>query len=176
MKRKIEKILKDEKYYECIKDLYNHDVVKQMDEYIQHGKTTTLDHCIRVSYTSYKIAKFFKLDYISAARAGLLHDLYLYDWHTNNEKTKFFEKHGFSHPKKALENASKYFDLKDVEKDIIVKHMWPLTLRNVPQYRESFVVSFVDKYKSCGETLVPVVTKASNYAIFLVNIIVNLIK
>jgi len=176
MKRKMHKILLDKEYYDCIKDLYNTDVVKQMDDYIQHGKTTTLDHSIRVSYTSYKIAKKLNLDYISVARAGLLHDLYLYDWHLNKEKTKFFEKHGYSHPKKALENAKKHFNISEVEEDIIVKHMWPLTLRSVPQYRESFLVSFVDKYKSCSETVVPLLSKASSYAVLFINVIVNLIK
>lgn len=174
MKRQINKILSNQEYFDCVKDLLDSDSVKLMDTFIQHGSTTTLDHCIRVSYTSYKLAKRFKLDYKSAARAGLLHDLYLYDWHLNDEKTKFFEKHGFSHPKKALENASKEFELNDKEKDIIVKHMWPLTLRSVPKYKESFLVSFVDKYKSTSETIVPVMAKASNYALLFVTMFVNL--
>ena len=90
------------------------------------------------------------MDYKSAARAGLLHDLFLYDWH-NQPRKKLFEKHGYTHPRTALNNASNNFDLNYKEKDIILKHMWPLTLKSVPRYKESFLVSIVDKYSSCGE-------------------------
>ena len=43
--------------------------------------------------------------------------------------------------------------LTEVEQDIIVKHMWPLTLRKVPKYRESFVVSSADKICALAEML-----------------------
>ena len=55
-----------------------------------------------------------------------------------------------AHPKIALDNSMKYFVLNEVEKDIIVKHMWPLTLIP-PKYQESFVVTFTDKYVSSKE-------------------------
>ena len=156
-------ILNHLEYYDCIRDLIQSDTVLSMDNYTQHGSTSTLDHCIRVSYRSYKIAKSLKMDYVSAARAGLLHDLFLYDWHLEPKGKKLFQKHGFTHPRKALENANNNFELNKKEKDIILKHMWPLTLRSVPRYKESFLVSLIDKYSSCGETLVPVLTKISNY-------------
>ena len=44
----------------------------------------------------------------------------------------------------------KHFELNEVEKDIIVKHMWPLTFIP-PKYQESFVVTFADKYVSSKE-------------------------
>jgi len=40
--------------------------------------------------------------------------------------------------------------LNDTEKDIIEKHMWPLTIR-LPKNKESLVVSLVDKYCSFME-------------------------
>jgi uncharacterized protein len=163
--KKLNKILLDIEYYECIKDLFNSDPVKLMNSFIQHGSTTTLEHSINVSYKSYKLAKLLKMDYKSAARAGLLHDLFLYDWHLEPKDNKLFQKHGFTHPEKALNNANKYFDLNDKEKDIISKHMWPLTLRKVPKYKESFLVSVVDKYSSCSETINPVLDKVSEYLI-----------
>jgi len=43
------------------------------------------------------------------------------------------------HPRVALENAIEHFDLNDTEKDIIEKHMWPLTIR-LPKTKESLVV------------------------------------
>ena len=156
-------ILNDYGYYSCISDLINSDVVKQMDNYVQHGSTSTLDHCIRVSYRAYKISKKLHMDYLSAARGALLHDLFLYDWHLRPKGDKLFQKHGFTHPQTAYENASKHFNLSKKEKDIIVKHMWPLTLRKVPRYKESMLVSLIDKYSSVGETLVPAFAKISDY-------------
>ncbi|MBO5478048.1 MAG: HD domain-containing protein [Clostridia bacterium] len=165
-KKEIYKILSDNtistydnEYNEFVADILNNPVVTSMKEYIQHGNTTCYDHCVSVSYTSYKIAKYLKLDAKSTARAALLHDLFLYDWHKVMEKKPLFEKHGFTHPQTALDNAIKYFDLNDIEKDIIVKHMWPLTFRKVPKYRESLVVTFVDKYCSTNETFEPLTSK-----------------
>lgn len=161
--KKLQKIMNNGLYMECVKDVFNSDIVRMMENYIQHGSTTTFEHSINVSYFSFKIAKFFKMDYKSAARAGLLHDLFLYDWHLRPKGLKLFQKHGYTHPQTALENAQKHFNLNDKEKDIISKHMWPLTLRKVPRYKESFLVSVVDKCSSCGETLVPLMDKISDY-------------
>ena len=58
--------------------------------------------------------------------------------------------HGLEHPKIAVANARKYFSLNDIEEDIIRKHMWPLTLVP-PKYKESYIVSFADKYLSSKE-------------------------
>jgi len=80
-------------------------------------------------------------------RGGLLHDFFLYDWHVKNQRKGL---HGFTHPRVALENAIEHFDLNDTEKDIIEKHMWPLTIR-LPKTKESLVVSLVDKYCSLLE-------------------------
>lgn len=167
--KKLDKIVNDEEYMKCVEDLFYSNPVKQMDEYIQHGSTTTLEHCINVSYQSYKLSKKLHLDYKSAARAGLLHDLFLYDWHLQPKGDPFFQKHGFTHPQRALENANKYFCLNNKEKDIIEKHMWPLTFRKVPKYKESFLISIVDKYTSTCETVVPVAKKAGNYAMLIVS-------
>lgn len=143
--------LRDKRYMECVYDIMNHDKFKEMSNYIQHGTTTTLEHCLSVSYTSYKLCKHLELDYISAARGGLLHDLFLYDWHTHFRETgKRF--HGFTHPKTALTNAEKFFDLNEIEKDIIVKHMWPLTVVP-PKTMEGFVVMYADKYCGFMETI-----------------------
>ena len=129
-------------YTNCIEDLLKNEVTSSMDSLIQHGSVTCFDHSLSVSYYSYILCRFFGLDYRSAARGGLLHDLFLYTWH----KTKLVGgMHGFTHPYTALENAQKHFTLNKMEKDIIVKHMWPLTIR-LPRFKESYVVSFVDKY------------------------------
>ena len=38
------------------------------------------------------------------------------------------------------------------EKDIILKHMWPVTIK-LPKYKESYIVSSVDKYCALAESL-----------------------
>ena len=83
-----------------------------------------------------------------AARGGLLHDLYLCDW-SKTDVGKF--ERLVIHPLMALQNAEK-FGLNDLERDIIVKHMWPLT-RALPRHRESFVVSLADKLCATAEML-----------------------
>ena len=155
------KCLYDKRYMECVYDIINSEPFERMNNYIQHGTTTTLEHCLSVSYISYKICKYYNFDYISAARGGLLHDLFLYDWHTHRKETgnRF---HGFTHPVVALHNAEKYFKLNDVEKDIIKKHMWPLTVVP-PKTREGFVVMYADKY--CG--LIETMERVKNNLTFL---------
>lgn len=131
----------DEEYLDCICDLMSHEVLWSMENFRQHAGTSCLDHSFNVSYMSYSICKRFNLDFSSAARGGLLHDLFLYDWH----KVRSYGRHGFTHPRTALRNANKYFDLNKLEKEIIKKHMWPLTV--VPSiHMEVFVVVFADKY------------------------------
>lgn len=138
--------LYDKRYLGCVYDILKNKNVESMDKFMQHGKTTTLRHSIGVSYLSYCICKKWKLDYVSAARAGLLHDFYLYDWHIYpKESNDIF--HGFTHPRKALKNAEENFELNWKEKDIVLRHMWPLTPMP-PRTLEGFVVVFVDKY--CG--------------------------
>ncbi|MDF5581100.1 hypothetical protein P3730_24785, partial [Vibrio parahaemolyticus] len=131
-------------YVDSIYDLIHHDKVKSMDNFIQHGDISTLNHALNVSYKSYIISKKLNLKYVSCARAGLLHDFFLYDWHNHEPLDNL---HGFIHPKLALKNAEENFQLSDLEKDIIVKHMWPLTVK-FPKYKESYVVCLVDKYCS----------------------------
>lgn len=136
-------------FKECIRDLSENEIVQSMDRYIQHGDVTCLQHCKTVSYRSYLVCKRLKLDYRSAARGGYLHDFFLYDWHIPNSHVGL---HGFTHSKISLRNAEKHFELNEVEKDIIVKHMWPLTLK-LPKYKESYIVLIVDKYSSLIEIL-----------------------
>ena len=140
----------DEEYMECVRDIMENPVFQSMDLFMQHGDTTCKVHCIKVSYLSYCICRRFGWDYVEAARAGLLHDLFLYDWHTHAKETgEHF--HGFTHPRKALENAEKYFDLTDREKDMILRHMWPLT-PIPPKSREGMAIIYADKFCGLAET------------------------
>ena len=60
--------------------------------------------------------------------------------------------HGFYHPGIALKNASAEYQLTPREKDIIKKHMWPLTVVP-PMCREAWIVTLADKWCSTLETL-----------------------
>ena len=48
-KNRIAKQIREKQFIELIKDFYESDVVKQMDKFIQHGTTTTLEHCENVA-------------------------------------------------------------------------------------------------------------------------------
>jgi len=133
----------------CIEDLLAHPDVRLMHSFRQHGGISCLEHCLRVSYSSFHICRRLGLDRRSAARGALLHDFFLYDWHTTKTPQGL---HAFEHPSVALGNARRRFDLSEREKDIIVKHMWPLTLRP-PRFAESLAVALADKYCTFSETL-----------------------
>ncbi len=132
----------DKNYLYIVDDIINNEIITKLKNFKHHYGSNRLQHSISVSYYSYLVCKFLHLDYISIARAGLLHDLFLYDCENKKTRPKF---HIWKHPKIALQNAKKFFDLNNKECDIILKHMWPITL-SIPKYPESFVISFIDKY------------------------------
>ena len=140
----------EDEYYEAIQDIYEHEEFLKLKEFFHHN-SSIYEHVLDVAYFSYRICKILKLDHRSAARGALLHDFFLYDWRNHDvpdlPRKKF---HGVEHPAIAVGNAKKHFSINEIEEDIIKKHMWPLTLVP-PKYKESFVVSFADKYLSSKE-------------------------
>lgn len=129
-------------YLDCVSEILAHEDVRSMKKYNQHRGVDCLKHSLNVSLFSYLICRRLGLDCRSAARGGLLHDFFLYDWHKENPHGGL---HAFRHPKIASINANKSFALNKREQDVIKKHMWPLTVI-LPKYPESFVVIFVDKF------------------------------
>jgi uncharacterized protein len=109
---------------------------------IRHHDDSLLRHSLTVSLASFYIAKALGLDARSTARAGLLHDFFLYDW----RKAKGAH-HRTRHPRIALENARARFALNPMEEDIILSHMWPAA-KPFYSYRESLLVSSIDKLVS----------------------------
>src|SRR5690625_7878174 len=64
--------------------------------------------------------------------------------------------HNSAHPKIALKNARKITEINDLEKDIILKHMFLCTIKGgFPRYKESFIVTLVDKYCAISEVSTP---------------------
>ncbi len=139
----------DEEFQMIIKELINNETVQQMKNYRQHYETSCFEHCYTAAYYCFLIGKKYHLDYKSLTRATMLHDLFLYDWRVRQPDRKGL--HAFTHGKKACENACKLFNLNEKEKDIIIKHMWPVTIK-FPKSIEGFVLTFVDKYCAISET------------------------
>ncbi len=132
--------------------LRNNDKIKQMADFIQHGKITTLEHVDSVARLSYKINKRFRLgaDVDALVKGAYLHDYYLYDWHKTDGGNGL---HGFSHPVTAKRNAIKDFDIDDKIQNIIESHMWPLSIMRIPRCREAWIVCLADKCVAIKETL-----------------------
>lgn len=77
-----EKWREDEEYMSYVEDLLETEAVKKLANYTQHVHSTRLEHSISVSYYSYLLAKKWGGNAKATARAGLLHDLFYYDWRT----------------------------------------------------------------------------------------------
>ena len=133
-------IKNDTMYIGIVDNILNNDEFNKIKE-IEHHGISRLDHSLKVSYYSYKIAKALKLNYYSVARGGLLHDFFLCD-NNRSDKEKLIDT--FTHPKRALKKASETFELNDMENDIIVTHMFPL-YTSIPKYSESWLVDLTDK-------------------------------
>lgn len=131
--------------------LLQHEKIKEMSNYMQHGDTSCYSHSLAVTYTSYLISLrlHMDVDHKSLIRGAMLHDFFLYDWHDASNHKRF---HGFHHPRASFDNASTYFDLTLIEKDIILHHMWPLTPMP-PRTKEAYIVTLADKWCSIKETI-----------------------
>ena len=145
--------LKDQhrqEFYDCIRDLIHTPQVQSMGQIAQHtGEVSRLEHSLYVSYVGFLLCDFFGLDQRAAARGGLLHDMH---HGTRDEAFSFRARLLLLHPKLALHNASAAFELSQKEQDIIVKHMWPLTV-SLPRYAESYLVCLADKLCAAAEML-----------------------
>jgi len=126
------------------------DNFKLTESHAQHGTMSVYHHSISVANCSLAINRYFGFgaNEQELVRGALLHDYFLYDWHTQSHG----KLHGFYHPGIALLNATQEYDLTNREKDIIRKHMWPLTIIP-PVCREAWIVTFADKYCSFFETI-----------------------
>ena len=136
-------------YYNIVEDLMHTDSVRSMQQFRHHYCVTCYEHSVFVSYISFRLARRLGIDYTSAARGALLHDLFLYD---SADKDNIDGMQCFFHPQAALINAVKLYELSDKEKNIILSHMWPLALI-MPNSKEAVVVNIADKYCAILEVL-----------------------
>lgn len=151
------KNITDTEYYLLIADLLEYEEIQNLKKFRHHIMTTRFQHCLNVSYYQYKLCRLFRLDAKSAARAGLLHDLYFYD-----TKGKPSVRHSQHHPEIALENAEKLFELNDKERDMIKNHMFPMTFAK-PKYAETYLITIVDKYCAVMEFVLPQPKRLRNF-------------
>lgn len=124
--------------------------------FVQHGDVTVYAHVVSVAQTSLSAACALeragvRLDTDSLVRGALLHDYFLYDWHDPDPSHRL---HGFRHPRFALERAEEDFDLTPRERNIIVRHMFPL-VPIPPTCREAWIVCLADKWCALRETVLP---------------------
>ncbi|MNT02359.1 HD domain protein [compost metagenome] len=149
---------KNKEYLKYIEDITSNEKVQKMAEFIQHGSVSTYEHCNRVAFYSYMLAKKLNIsvDYRTLLLGAFLHDFYLYDWHESNDYEGL---HGFKHPKIASYNAKKEFGLTLKQIQIIESHMWPLTITQVPKSKEAVIVCMVDKYSATIEVLEEIMKK-----------------
>ena len=125
--------------------------LRECRNFTQHGDTTVLRHCLQVAYTAYYLADRFNIEVNEEEliRGALLHDYFMYDWH---EKSWANSIHGFTHPRKALNEACKDLELSAREKNMILRHMFPLT-PVPPKYREGVLLCVADKICAFRETI-----------------------
>lgn len=120
---------------------------------MQHGTISVKEHSIQVARQSVLLSDLLGVAHNrrDLVRGALLHDYFLYDWH-HIDRENPHRLHGFYHPARALKNAAAEYELTDRQKEIIVKHMWPLTIKP-PMCREAWIVTAADKYCSFLETI-----------------------
>ena len=136
--------IKNENFYYIIDDILKNPEFQKLKNIKHHG-ITRYNHLLRVSYYTYLISKKMNLKYVEATRGALLHDFFFYETIEDNTHQALKK-----HPDYALKNASKHFELTELEKDIIKNHMFPVT-RSIPHYKESYLVDIIDDVCSCYE-------------------------
>ena len=120
------------------------------------GDVSVYDHVVSVAEQSCRMANALarlglRVDRDSLVRGALLHDYFLYDWHDPDPSHRL---HGFRHPFFALANAERDFDLTPRERNVIVRHMFPL-VPVPPTCREAWIVCVADKACALRETIAP---------------------
>lgn len=157
-----------------VKDILNNEEFAKMAD-IKHHNTTRLEHMMKVSYYSYKVAKTLGLKYREVARAGLLHDFYFertVEYNKVKDKMKLYT---YLHPKEAVKNAKKYFDINAIEEDIISSHMFPIDIK-IPKYLESWIVSTTDKVVASYEFYMKASKKLKYSLTFGLLLVLNILK
>ena len=131
-------------FLNTVSDITAVEEYQRLKEFTHHRSTTRYQHCLNVAWYTFIWCKAAGLNYKSAARGAMLHDFYLYD--SNDELFKQSGLiHNLHHPRVALENAKKLFEVDEIMEDCILYHMFPVG-EGKPKTQEGYVVTVADKY------------------------------
>lgn len=161
----------DKEYLVLVSDILDNTEFKKLSNYMHHN-SNRFQHSLNVSYHSYKISKKLNLDYEKITRAALLHDFFFVDNCSLKRSNKIVTL--FSHPRQALDNSLKYYDLSDMEKNIIASHMFPFGF-DLPKYKESVLVDLIDDYVSICEATYAKKNELSAACTFLLVLFLNIL-
>lgn len=125
-------------FNKIIKDIVTNEEFMKLQNEVHHS-TTRFDHSLRVAYEVYTKLKDNNPNYVEVTRAALLHDFFFDDDLSSSQNDRLN-----NHPLIALENAKKYFDINELQENIILSHMYPLSYC-LPRFKESWIVSLMDK-------------------------------
>lgn len=132
-------------FEKIVQDILEKKEFQALDYELHHG-ISRYKHSLRVAKSAYKISKRLHWNYTDITRAALLHDFFLdKQLKKYNTATTFYK-----HPEIALENAKKYFSINIIQENAILSHMFPSS-KVFPKYKESWLVTFVDKFVSIYE-------------------------
>lgn len=149
------KLSKEEKEkLESIYQSFLHDEkILRMKEIKMHRGSNCYEHTFKVvkrAMHHVEISSKKNINSEIVLVGAILHDYYLYDWRVDRSKRKG---HGNNHVQRALENASKDFNISPEVKEVIGTHMWPINIKNYPKSREAKIVSISDKMVALCESL-----------------------
>ena len=145
------RLARDRYFNDFFRYISNSGQFSKTRQFIQHGDTSVYSHCVAVAYVSlwFSYRLHISVSKQSLLMGAFLHDYFLYDWHENDPSHRL---HGFTHPKRALINATADWNLSDRTQNIILRHMFPLT-PVPPACREAWLVCLADKVCALAETL-----------------------
>lgn len=159
----------NEEFNKIISPILSIEEFQKLEEISHHG-ITRLNHSLRVAYFTYKITKFLHLNSKEATEAALLHDFFLDEVENENSILRLRK-----HPKYAVLNAKKYFELSDLQEDIIKCHMFPITF-TPPKYLESWIVDCIDDIASIYERSYSTKNQLSAATTFIFLVIINFLR
>ena len=156
-----------EDFNSLVQDIVDNKRFNKLNKELHHG-ITRYQHSMRVAKWTYRICNLLNMKHKDeVTRAALLHDFYINeDLVSDNGASKLGE-----HPNVALKNSKKHFEITEIQADIIKTHMFPCNF-DIPKYKESWLVSGIDKAVSTYEMLrFKSSLYAGIYALFLFEII-----
>lgn len=161
----------DKEYQKIIKKIIKNRKFNKLKTESHHSSNNRFDHSCDVAYKTFLVCKKLNLDYKSATRAALMHDFFFKSEVRGPKEIVF-------HPKYAYLNASKIMKLNDLEKNIILSHMFPVSI-NIPKYKESIIVDIIDdleSFKDVKNIVKRNIKTIENIASFILFIIINTVR